>query len=460
MAAACEERNLLVKVPGAAAETGTVTLSPFDIANIGRATPMTWFYEETLDADALLQSLAETLTSYQVLSGRYAGTPMPTAINLVNAGVPVRICSAPGSTTMADAVAHLPGSSSAGPAYFTMHTHEAYVSEKASMDPDPCSADAPLLKIQITYFAGGGTAIGQLGMHGVVDAFSQIALFINWSRAFRNLPIALPPTHERSAVDKLAVSSPLPAVASDLFKSRAVAAGETAVPEFAPVLSRIRGDVVACVPFSKERLGALVEAARAGCPEGVRISVDDVLTARAWRALALARCEQLEMSLQREDVLSRTTTCQRAFNLRQRTAPPLGQAFFGNGVTQIWTELTLRELCVELSVAEVAQKLRSQLLAVTPAVLAHRAHWYRAQQQLGCRTPPIFDEWALTFIVSSWMFDWEAADFSARPLAYDHGALVPIVCNFTPRPNGDGVLVYATGTHAAATRCGELLSSV
>ena len=210
MAAACEERNLLVKVPGAAAETGTVTLSPFDIANIGRATPMTWFYEETLDADALLQSLAETLTSYQVLSGRYAGTPMPTAINLVNAGVPVRICSAPGSTTMADAVAHLPGSSSAGPAYFTMHTHEAYVSEKASMDPDPCSADAPLLKIQITYFAGGGTAIGQLGMHGVVDAFSQIALFINWSRAFRNLPIALPPTHERSAVDKLAVSSPPP----------------------------------------------------------------------------------------------------------------------------------------------------------------------------------------------------------------------------------------------------------
>lgn len=454
--AAAIERDLVVKVPEATAARGSVALSPLDIACMGRATPMVWFYEETLDDAALLETLQHALASYQVLSGRYDTGPLPTAINLVNAGVPVRICCAPAAVTLADAVKHLPGPSRVAPTYFSTRAHEAYVPAKVGMDPDPCTADAPLLKIQITFFAGGGTAIGQLGMHGAVDASSQIQFFASWARVYCHLPVDPAPDHVRSAATELSAGCPAEEL-SDLFKSRAVAAGEKAVPEFAPVMPKISGEVVTCVPFPKKQLSTLVEAARAGYPEGARISTDDVLTAHVWKALAVARCEQLGLSLQSEEVLGQVTTCQRAFNVRKRTA--LGASYFGNGVTQVWSELTIKELCVELNAAQVAQKLRRDLQAVTPEVVARRVQWYKAQQEQGCKTPAIFDQYALTFIVSSWMFDWEAADFHAKPVAYDHGALVPIVCNYTARPDGDGVNVYTTGTQAAVKRCSELLSA-
>ena len=48
-----------------------IELSPFDQANKGRAVPMTWFYQETLDVAKLLTSLKTVLASYPVFVGRY-----------------------------------------------------------------------------------------------------------------------------------------------------------------------------------------------------------------------------------------------------------------------------------------------------------------------------------------------------------------------------------------------------
>ena len=42
----------------------------------------------------------------------------------------------------------------------------------------------------------------------------------------------------------------------------------------------------------------------------------------------------------------------------------------------------------------------------------------------------------------------QAADFGARPFCCDHGAHVPIVATLLPRPGGDGVHLYASGTQA------------
>ena len=67
-----------------------------------------------------------------------------------------------------------------------------------------------------------------------------------------------------------------------------------------------------------------------------------------------------------------------------------------------------------------------------------------------------FDERVLTFVVSSWGFDWEAAAFdeATPPVCYDHGALVPIVAVLVPRPGGDGLSVYATsGPQRIRSRC-------
>ena len=61
----------------------------------------------------------------------------------------------------------------------------------------------------------------------------------------------------------------------------------------------------------------------------------------------------------------------------------------------------------------------------------------------------VFDAKALTFIVSSWNFAWEDAAFDAAPLAFDHGAIVPIVAVLVPRPKADGLFVYASGPQAS-----------
>jgi hypothetical protein len=64
-----------------------------------------------------------------------------------------------------------------------------------------------------------------------------------------------------------------------------------------------------------------------------------------------------------------------------------------------------------------------------------------------------FDPLALTFIASSWDFAWELVDFGGGPpLCFDHGALAPIVANFTPRRGGSksgGVDVWWSGPRGA-----------
>ena len=56
-----------------------------------------------------------------------------------------------------------------------------------------------------------------------------------------------------------------------------------------------------------------------------------------------------------------------------------------------------------------------------------------------------FDDRALTFIMSSWSAPWDAVDFgSGPPVAFDHGAIAPVVCVFVRRPQNDGVNVYVS----------------
>ena len=62
----------VLRLPEALAKSGTIELSPFDVANAGRSIPLVWFYKETLDTPGLLESLRHTLCDYPVFCGRYA----------------------------------------------------------------------------------------------------------------------------------------------------------------------------------------------------------------------------------------------------------------------------------------------------------------------------------------------------------------------------------------------------
>ena len=174
---------------------GSVQLSPYDLANLGRAIPMVFFYEATLDPHLLLNALEKTLVLYPAFCGRYDATP-PAAIALTNAGVGVFTSTVP--TTLAAAIAHLPAAGEdAAWTSFGVDAHVPYVPEKEAMDPDAGSPEAPLVALKITSFEGGGTAIGMLAQHGVVDADAQIAFVRAWSLAYRGLPVEPAPDHDR-----------------------------------------------------------------------------------------------------------------------------------------------------------------------------------------------------------------------------------------------------------------------
>ena len=443
---------------------GRVTLGPYDLLSMGRSTPMSWFYTESLDVDLLLSSLRTTLSSYPVLCGRYDGASPPTAVILSNMGVAVTT-SHEAQTTMAEACAHLPAAEGS---IFARVTHEPYVPAKAPMDPDQGSPDAPVLALKITTFAnGGGTAIGMLVQHGVLDGEAEIQFMAHWSQAYRGLELSPPPVHARCFISEQAAAADAPPAACPAnFHVRATAAGEMVPPEFLPVMPKINGPDVCVVPFSTAQLAKLKADASAELGSGAEgggegggsgfVSTDDVLSAHVWRAMCRMRLGQLGLQPDTDAL----TTLGRATNFRSRTEPPLPRGYAGNAAASVTTQMSVRNL-LELPIAAVASRLRGSMEAHTAADVQARADYLNAVYRTGGKVRTLFDAHALTFIVSSWRFNWEAAAFAdAPPVAYDHGALVPIVAVFTNQPKGGGVLVYTSGPQESLEGLAKELAAV
>ena len=419
---------------------------------------MVWFYEAPLDPGTMLSALRKVLAAYPVLCGRYASPPW-TAIDLNNAGVPVHICTlAEGS--LAEAIAHLPPASlseSPAPTFFSRGVHEAFVPSKAGMDPDGCSPEAPLMSIKISLFPQGGTAIGLLAQHAVVDADAIICFMRNWSLAFRGLPLDPPPVHERALIEQLSLGDlPLDEKPGAFKVTATLPATPPSPPPFAGVMPRIAGPTACVVPMPKAALLALKASAGSAelLPAGAFVSTDDLVAARVWQSLCAVRIAQLGLPADSDE----RTTISRASNFRSRTEPPLGAGYCANGVSQVWTEATVAELLSATTTA-VALWLRTSLRAHSSTIVAARAAWLRRQLQAGCRVAQEIDAKALTFIVSSWGFDWQAANFGAEPVCFDQGCNVPIVSVMAPRPHGDGLHVYATGPRASLEQFARLMQA-
>lgn len=427
----------LLRLPNHWGTSGEVVeLSPFDLLCGGRSVPMLWFYRERLNALALLSALEKTLESYPVLCGRYAS---PKTVVLSNGGVPVHVCSTAAKFEVA--TAHLPGFPCGDrQTIFDRAVHEPYVPVKEGMDPDQFRPEAPLLSVKITLFASGGTAVGILAQHAVIDGHAMTMFMRNWSYVFRGLPLSPTPTHNRSAVNALSTGAMELGEKPDVFKIKSVPAGQQLVPEFAGVMPKINGPQVCIVPLSASMVAKFKAEASVGLTADQYMSTDDVVTAHVWRALCMMRIAQIGLPSDSCEV----TTCSRACNIRRRTAPPLGDGYCANGVSQVFTDLKVHEL-LSMTPSTVALRLRASILASTPDVIAAQAQWLLKEQQAECSTKMIFDQKALTFVVSSWGFDWQGANFNAEPAFFDHGAHVPIVSVLSPRPQGDGINVYASG---------------
>jgi len=302
--------EVCARVPAHLATGGTILLSPLDLSSGGRAVPMSVFYRKKLDGAALLAALERTLAEYQVLSGRYQAqeSSPPTVVELSNAGVPVLTCTS--DLTLAEAISHLPTDAGAtSPCIFARGAHEAFVPDKAGMDPDVGDATAPLLRVKITTLAAGGTAIGILFQHRVLDADAGIAFMRNWARVFSALDLDPPPLHDRCIINCLDTGnlSPDAVTESENVRLEALEPGAAPMPAFAPVMPKISGGEVCVVPFPKATVEALKAAAGKELPEGSWVSSDDVVLAHVWKAMCEMRCSQLGLPRNSEEM----STCAR-----------------------------------------------------------------------------------------------------------------------------------------------------
>jgi hypothetical protein len=111
--------------------------------------------------------------------------------------------------------------------------------------------------------------------------------------------------------------------------------------------------------------------------------------------------------------------------------------------------MTVKDL-LSMKPSEIALNLRADISKLTSFDVAARVKWLNERYQEGGSPKTIFDSNAMTFVISSWVFNWEGVNFvgdeSGVPRYFDHGALTPIVAVMVPRGQKDGMNVYVTGS--------------
>lgn len=197
------------------------------------------------------------------------------------------------------------------------------------------------------------------------------------------------------------------------------------------------------IPVAGEVVSSMKQSAAENLPEGKFVSTDDVMTARAWKAFVKMRRQQLGDGVSGEDV----TAVFRAVNIRTRATPPLPRGYVGNGACTVRSGMTVAEL-EESSVQKVALLLREDLGKWNGDVVGGVLQWMGERQREGLRAGAQMKT-GLDFICSSWLMPWETAVFETgkEVYAFDHGALIPIVCNFAKRQGG-GYTAWTTGGEA------------
>jgi hypothetical protein len=258
---------------------------------------------------------------------------------------------------------------------------------------------------------------------------------------------------------------PIPSVGPALPKPESYAVrplepGEPYEVEFAKIAKSLSPIQAVAVPFGKEKWSNLTETARVSLPEYTRgnplnlhLSKDDVVTALCWRTMVSTRLKELD--LDKKDNTGVFSTLIREYNIRERTNPPLGAGYCGNGVDYIYTSLSVKEL-LEQKLHDVALFLRADMKSYTSEDTVKRARWLDSVQKRGGRVYQQFDEKALTVMVSSWRFNWEGAKFgSKQPIGFDVGTFAPYHIILVPRPKGDGLNIHSSGSEYSCHFFGE-----
>jgi shikimate O-hydroxycinnamoyltransferase len=165
-----------------ATDTGRIPLSVYDLLTGQVYTQRAFFYREKLDGTALRASLARTLRHFPILAGRLRS----------EGGLGVTCCDAGARFVEVDRAEPMPDYGPDRPAKrdlkrFVRSVNPLWVINR----------DTPLVTVQLTHMAGGGSVLGVCINHSLVDGTSCMAFLESWSCEHRGLPYP-EPSHDRA----------------------------------------------------------------------------------------------------------------------------------------------------------------------------------------------------------------------------------------------------------------------
>ncbi|RDG36858.1 acyltransferase [Streptomyces corynorhini] len=345
------ERTVVLRGGGASGER--VRLGVHDLMNGTFATSRTFFYRESLDADALADSLRRTLAHYPLLTGRLVRDD--------DGGLSVLCDDAGAALTVTSSGDPMPDVGPGRPVRPQMRRYVPAVNPFRVV-----GHNAPLLGLKVTHMRGGGSVLGVSINHSVVDASSYLDFLLHCSRTHLGQEFSAPP-RDRALLDGLADDA-RPEPTDSQYD---VVTGRRKFGFIWKVNAHARKVRTTVVRFTAEEVLALRETARAGQDrDRPPASSGDALGAHLWRVLSALR-DREPGAEERLGVV---------VGLRSVLKERLPDGYWGNAVSNTTAALLARELREE-PLAHAAGAIRDALNRVTPERVRQEVAFLEAQRR-------------------------------------------------------------------------------
>lgn len=313
-----------------------VPLTVYDLLTGHIYTEQALFFSQMLDGKALRASLAQTLCDFPVLSGR---------ITTDGAGREGIFCSDAGVLFVEKQVDKpMPAYGPTCPAKDDLRRYVQTANPLRVVN-----RDTPLVIIQLTHLAGGGSVLGVAVNHSLADAFSAAAFLASWSRLHRGQPAlgqAAELSHDRRQFQALAQrADPNRARRSELFQ---VVSRMDQLRFYARLLAGSLRLQTRVLRLSEQEVQALKSAANAELSKpGQWVSTNDALTAHIWQQLSALR-DRPDASMESLGLL---------FDVRRQLGLPA--SYFGNAVSNTLPTRSAQELRT-LPLGQLAHHIRAE----------------------------------------------------------------------------------------------------
>ncbi|MGP3940258.1 acyltransferase [Streptomyces sp. 6N106] len=393
-----------------------IRLSVYDMLIGPVYTPRAFFYRETLDGEALRASLARTLRTFPILSGRMKRDPDGGLSVLCDDGG-VRFVEAYASEPMPDY----------GPRHTAKKGLERHLSH--AMPFWVVDRDTPLFTVKLTHMKGGGSILGLTMNHAVADGSSYMSFLESWVREHRGLGYPKP-SHDRGVIDALGASA-----TGDTRMGGAhltiIGRGEKSAFIGRALMGSLGNVTTVTTRFTAAELATMKDTAMADLAGTERwVSTNDALTAHLWKVLGELR-DRPDASEERLGLIA---------DFRSFAGDAIPDDYWGNAVTNTRPGMTAAELRAR-PLGEVAAAVRAGHAENTEERIREETAFLCAERDAG-RFKRVMNTMGLdafdsTIAINNWSkLPFYRIDFGqGTPFWYDFTSIpIPWTVHIAPTP--------------------------